>query len=331
MRHHSSPTRLLALAALACCCGPAQANDAFDLIDETMEAAFQLTSMNPDDGMYILANGTMQSGEVITGVRHGTGEQAMLVIDESISTAEQIGLSDDDPVIGTDGFREHVRQLQGTLIGTEGVVDGNVLAIPKPDSIDGWALLPTSADTSFFEGIEHIDFSEAALTDLESTLGIQTLDDGLATAPPTPTTEPNPTPYQQHCEDDNGNPIYPAPYGRPFCICNRFYNCHFSLDAYPGPEPVCNEAEQNGGVPECVRAAFCRWKKCVWAAATNDAMCRCEAIKKSCKSYRRRFGENPGPMWRGRANTSGCWGAVQSLACSALLAREEAACIFWPF
>ena len=119
MRPHSSPPRLLALAALACCSGTAHADDAFDHIDETMEAAFQLTSMNPDDGLYLLANGTMQSGDVVTGVRHGTGEQAMLVIEESISTVERIGLSDDDPVIGTDGFREHVRQLHGTLIGTE--------------------------------------------------------------------------------------------------------------------------------------------------------------------------------------------------------------------
>lgn len=330
MRPHSSPTRLLALTALACCSGTAQANDAFDLIGETMASAFQLTSMNPDDGLYILANGTMQSGDVITGVRHGTGEQAMLVIDESISTVERIGLSDDDPVIGIDGFREHVRQLHGTLIGTEGVVDVTVLAIPNPATPDGWALLPTSPDASFFEGIEHIDFSDDSMADLESSLGIQESADGLTTGPPTPTTEPELTPYERFCLDPNGDPIYPASRYRPFCICNRFYNCHLALQAYPGPEPACNEVEQNGGIPECMRAALCRWKKCVWAAATNHALCRCEAIKKSCKSYRRRFGENPGPMWGGRANTIGCLGPAESLACSALLAWEEAGCL-WPF
>jgi hypothetical protein len=330
MRHNSSPTRLIALAALAYCGGSAQANDAFDLIHETMGAAFQLAPVNPDEGFFIMANGTMTPGEVVTGVRDGTGEQALLVIEDSISTVEQIGLSDSDPIIGTDGFREHVRQLHGTLIGTGDVIDVTILAIPNPDSIDGWALLPTSADASFFEGIDGIDFSETALLSLDE--GLETgpdmhVDDG-ETSPPSPT--PQPTPFDRFCLDSNGEPIYPAPYGRPFCICNRFFNCHLSLQAYPGMEPVCNVNPTDTGIPECMRAALCRWKKCVWAAASNDALCRCEAIKASCRGYKRKFGEDPGPMWRGRANTSSCWGAAESLACSVLLGAEELACL-WPF
>ena len=94
MRHDPLPKLLSAIAITACCTSIAQADDAFNQIDETMDSAFQLAPVNPDEGFFILANGTMAIGEVVPGVRAGTGEQALLVIEESISTAEQIGLSD---------------------------------------------------------------------------------------------------------------------------------------------------------------------------------------------------------------------------------------------
>ena len=330
MRHPRLPHLRFALTALAGIAGIASANDAFDLMDDTMDTAFALASLDADAGLVIHANGVLQPGAVVTGFRGGTGEHAVLVIDDSISSVELIGLEDDDPIIGHGDFRSHVRELRGTLIGTASVLDVTVLAIANPDTLDGWALLPTSINTSFFEGMESIDFSEEAMTDLEGTLLHLREDGGLDTAPPTPQPNPGPTPFQRFCLDANGDPVYPAPRYRPFCICNRFYNCHLALQAYPGPEPACNPVEANGGIPECMRASFCRWKKCVWAAATNDALCRCEAIKKSCRNYKRRFGVDPGPMWRGRANTIGCIGAAQSLACSAVLAAEQAGCI-WPF
>ena len=331
MRPHSSPTCLLALAALACCSGTAHANDAFDFIGETMNTAFQLGPLNPDDGLHIVASGTMLSGEVVTGVRDSTGEQAILIIEDSYTALDIMGIDPDTPFLAPSDmeFREHVRQVHGTLIGTADVVEVTALSIPDPSTTDGWVIMPTHPDASFFGELiynfRELRESSELFTDFELHVATPVHDE----EPPGPAAHPL-------CVGPGGS-LYDRIPGhhwgalRRFCVCNPHYNCGFAAAHKLGYEPTCNSTPISPGTVDCLTAAQCRLDKCMWAIGWNEMMCKCEKIKADCERYRRKYGTYPtNPTWRGRANLDSCsaMALTNATTCMGIFAWEAFKCTF---
>ena len=305
----SSPIVACTLMATAMCTPDLQAQNAFDLVSSTMMEAFTLAPLGPDQGLYITAFGGMEAGDVITGIRHGTGEQAILIIEDSYTPLDLMGIDPDTPFLAPADieFREHLRQVHGTLIGTAGVVDVTAMSIPDPSTDDGWIILPTHHEASFFDGTIYDVFEQPTIGVLSTGFGFGL---GIIT-PPREDGPPGPTVHRL-CIGENGNLYENIPgdhFGalRRFCVCNPHYNCGFAARAFLGARPTCSSTPLSPGLLDCVKAAKCRMDKCLWDIQWNDLICNCEAIKADCERYRRQYGEYPtSPMWDGHPDFSGC-------------------------
>ena len=315
---------------MAMCTPSLQAQDAFDFVSETMMEAFTLAPIDSEHGLYITASGALNPSDVILGIRDQTGEQATLIIEDSYTALDMMGMDPDIEFFMPDDmeFREHFRQVHGTLIGTANVVEVTALAVPDPYTDDGWLIMPSHHEASFFSPLIQEFEERSIMREFRIGLDLDTTIPSHEEQNPGQITHPR-------CVGDNGS-IYDRIPGQHFgalprfCVCNPNYNCAEAAVYRHGLEPTCNTTPANPGIVECLKAAQCRLDICLWGIQVAEMMCICEKIKADCERYRRKYGEYPpNPTWKGRADFFFCnaVGSANLALCLGVFGIEAGKCI----